>query len=117
MSEKSEVILCPKCGNPMILGRVLGRGTEFAWLLWLESEKKVSKKRGERLESFWNPKGLRAYRCKECGVIICYEKEKIEPTKTSESFLKKCIRCSKEIPIASEECPYCGTEQKNAAKV
>ncbi|MGB9676925.1 MAG: hypothetical protein ACPL0C_07055 [Candidatus Bathyarchaeales archaeon] len=28
------------------------------------------------------------------------------------SFLKKCVKCQKEIPIASEECPYCEAKQK-----
>ncbi|MEM3725764.1 MAG: hypothetical protein QXK98_02750 [Candidatus Bathyarchaeia archaeon] len=27
------------------------------------------------------------------------------------SFFKKCVKCQKEIPIASEECPYCETKQ------
>lgn len=31
-----------------------------------------------------------------------------EPPKT---FLKQCIECGREIPIASEECPYCGAKQ------
>lgn len=33
-----------------------------------------------------------------------------EETK-SRSFLKKCVNCGKDIPIASEECQYCGTKQ------
>jgi hypothetical protein len=32
-------------------------------------------------------------------------------THTPESFLKNCAKCGKEIPIASEECPYCKTKQ------
>jgi rRNA maturation endonuclease Nob1 len=27
------------------------------------------------------------------------------------AFLKKCVKCGREIPIASEECQYCGTKQ------
>jgi len=27
-------------------------------------------------------------------------------------FLKKCVECGEEIPVASEECPYCGAKQK-----
>lgn len=30
---------------------------------------------------------------------------------TPKNFLKQCIKCGKEIPIASEICPYCGTKQ------
>ena len=35
----------------------------------------------------------------------------LNPEKTPKSFLKKCVKCGREIPLASEECPYCG--QKN----
>ena len=31
---------------------------------------------------------------------------------TRRSFLKKCIKCGRDIPIASEQCLYCNTEQK-----
>jgi hypothetical protein len=31
---------------------------------------------------------------------------------TRRSFLKKCVNCGKDIPIASEQCPYCNAEQK-----
>lgn len=31
--------------------------------------------------------------------------------RTPKGFLKKCVRCDKQIPIASEECQYCGTKQ------
>jgi hypothetical protein len=30
---------------------------------------------------------------------------------TPKSFLKKCIQCTREIPIASEECPFCKAKQ------
>ena len=32
-------------------------------------------------------------------------------TDDAKPFLKRCIRCGKEIPMASEECRYCGTKQ------
>ena len=31
--------------------------------------------------------------------------------RTSKAFMKRCVKCDKEIPIASEECQYCGTKQ------
>lgn len=31
---------------------------------------------------------------------------------TPKVFLKKCVECAREIPIASEECPYCKAKQK-----
>ncbi|MGB9778423.1 MAG: hypothetical protein ACPLW8_03370 [Candidatus Bathyarchaeales archaeon] len=35
---------------------------------------------------------------------------------TPKSFLKSCVKCGKEIPIASEQCPFCGQTQNNSAK-
>ena len=32
-------------------------------------------------------------------------------TTRAKAYLKKCVKCDKEIPIASEECQYCGTKQ------
>jgi len=31
---------------------------------------------------------------------------------TRRSFLKECVECGKDIPIASEQCPYCNAEQR-----
>jgi len=31
---------------------------------------------------------------------------------TRRSFLKRCVKCGQDIPIASEQCPYCNAEQK-----
>lgn len=39
-------------------------------------------------------------------------KEKIPPKPiTPKGFLKQCINCGKQIPIASEVCAYCGAKQ------
>jgi len=47
-------------------------------------------------------------KCESCGIaIIDYR----APSYTPKSFLKKCIECGKEIPIASEQCSSCGTKQ------
>jgi len=32
-------------------------------------------------------------------------------TPETRGFLKKCIKCGREIPLASEECPHCGAKQ------
>ncbi|MEM3730464.1 MAG: hypothetical protein QW667_03045 [Candidatus Bathyarchaeia archaeon] len=40
-----------------------------------------------------------------------YEKWAPKQTGMPKSFLKRCVKCNKEIPIASEECPYCGQRQ------
>jgi RNA polymerase subunit RPABC4/transcription elongation factor Spt4 len=108
MSEEEEK--CPKCGKPMVIGW-LGAG---GLLRWVEGKKRSWTKRGERLESFWGPGGLRAYRCKECGIFICYEQGKRpdeEVRETPMGFMKECIQCGKMIPIASDYCPKCGTKQ------
>jgi hypothetical protein len=31
---------------------------------------------------------------------------------TPKAFLKSCVRCGRDIPIASEECKYCGAHQQ-----
>lgn len=38
------------------------------------------------------------------------EKTPLRPI-TPKGFLKQCIKCGKEIPIASEVCAYCGAKQ------
>jgi len=49
-----------------------------------------------------------ALRCENCGIaIIDYR----APMYTPKSFLKECMKCGKEIPVVSEECPYCGAKQ------
>jgi hypothetical protein len=37
-------------------------------------------------------------------------------TLTPKSFLKKCAKCGREIPIASEECEFCGASQPKKSK-
>ncbi len=37
--------------------------------------------------------------------------EYAEEEKTPKGFLKKCVRCGREIPVASEQCSYCGAKQ------
>jgi len=34
-----------------------------------------------------------------------------ETQKTPKRFLKRCVQCGREIPIASEQCPYCMQKQ------
>jgi len=36
---------------------------------------------------------------------------RLPSTSTSKWFLKKCVKCRRDIPIASEECKYCGARQ------
>ena len=34
---------------------------------------------------------------------------------TPKAFLKKCVKCDLEIPLASETCPFCGSKQQQNA--
>lgn len=36
---------------------------------------------------------------------------------TPKSFFKKCVKCNEDIPIASEECPYCTAKQPEYAGI
>lgn len=38
-------------------------------------------------------------------------------SETPVSFLKKCVNCKKQIPIASEQCPHCGVHQSEYVKM
>jgi hypothetical protein len=48
-------------------------------------------------------------------VSLGSEKEAVSPSEpygqTPPSFLKTCVECGKKIPVASEECKYCGASQ------
>lgn len=37
---------------------------------------------------------------------------KVPPPYTPKSYLKRCVECNREIPLASEECPYCNASQE-----
>ena len=51
-----------------------------------------------------------ALKCDRCGIVIVDLKGL--PPYTPKSFLKKCVKCGKEIPLAAEQCDFCGAEQK-----
>ena len=115
MSEEDVEVehKCPECGKSMVIGWIGSTGVGV--VAWIEGKKTSWRKRGERLQSIWSGEFLRAYRCKECGVFVCYERGK-QPDyegarETPKSFLKKCVQCGKVIPIASDYCPKCGTKQ------
>ena len=35
----------------------------------------------------------------------------VRAPETPKSFMKRCVKCGREIPIASEQCPFCGQKQ------
>jgi predicted nucleic-acid-binding Zn-ribbon protein len=94
--SESEVKNCPKCGGDMERGKSLTELTRF----WVDSVHlaKRGDLRGDKIIPFY---------CKSCGYIELYK----TPPHGPPSFLKNCVECGKEIPLASEECPYCGTKQ------
>jgi hypothetical protein len=55
---------------------------------------------------FGMPTNIPALRCEKCKIAILDYAER-----TPKSSLKECVKCGKEIPIASEECQYCGAKQ------
>ena len=65
---------CPTCGKPMKIGKVFGSGALAGGktnIVWVDDTQGWGKR--EHLDSEWNPKGVRALRCKECGIIILHE--------------------------------------------
>ena len=105
MSEKK--VKCYSCGIELQFAQRIPfriKGTPGYWKLifgeWAEL--------GEEMLNF------DIYVCPSCGEVRFSVDEK---TKTSllrltpKAFLKECVKCGREIPIASEECQYCGTKQ------
>jgi DNA-directed RNA polymerase subunit M/transcription elongation factor TFIIS len=108
----SEVKKCPKCGGEMERGYLITDGTQIRWAH--EPHKLIM--RGEVLMDVIPviTMNFKAHRCSDCKLILFnYEHLAPQPpSETPKTFLKKCTRCGKNIPLASEECPYCGAKQK-----
>jgi ribosomal protein L32 len=105
----NEVRKCYSCGSEMHLAHRIPfriKGTEGLWKLvfgeWAEL--------GETLLNF------DVYVCPSCGEVRFSADEQTKRSLLGTAFLKKCVKCGKEIPIASEECQYCGTKQKEGVK-
>lgn len=107
MSEK-EVKKCYSCSVEMQFAQKVPfriKGTRGIWKLMFGEWAEL----GEEMLSF------DVYLCPKCGHIKMFAGEKAKQfllKMTPKAFLKKCVKCSEEIPIASEECPYCEAEQK-----
>jgi RNA polymerase subunit RPABC4/transcription elongation factor Spt4 len=50
--------------------------------------------------------------CPKCGKIELSTVEQTAAILLSRKGFKNCVKCGKRIPLASEECQYCGAEQK-----
>ena len=103
--SESEVEKCPKCGGQMVeASRLVTRAFSLKGVILPGVS--LAKKRdvlGDRIIPFY---------CEDCGYIEFYKSPPARYTEeTPEFFLKKCVECDEEIPVASEECQYCGTKQ------
>jgi predicted nucleic-acid-binding Zn-ribbon protein len=96
----SEVKKCPKCSREMVKAHRLVAHTKLLASVSLAKEGALV---GERIIPFY---------CVNCGYIEFYKEMRDGKDLYEHSFPRKCIKCSKQIPIASEECQYCGAEQK-----
>jgi len=104
----SDVKKCSACGAVMQFAQKLPfriRGTPGMWKLLL----------GEWAELGEEMLSLDVYVCVNCGEVRFFTDEKARQyllKTTPKEFLKKCFNCGKQIPIASEECPYCRARQQ-----
>jgi len=90
-SKLSSIEECPICGGKLVKGHfTIPRGVGVM-----------------RFDTYDNAPALR---CERCGIAIL-DYGVVTRAHTPKSFLKKCVKCSEMIPIASEYCPKCGTKQ------
>ncbi len=98
----TEVKKCPKCSGEMVGAHRLVAHTRLLAGISLAKKGDLV---GDRIIPFY---------CVSCGYIEFYKEMKDGKQLHEHSFLKKCIKCSKQIPIASEECQYCGAKLEGA---
>jgi len=108
----SEPKKCYSCGTEMQFAQRIPfriKGTPGLWKLVI----------GEWGELDEEMLSLDVFVCPKCGLTNLYADEKAKQyllKLTPKAFWKKCIKCGKNIPIASEECQYCGTKQPKYEK-
>jgi len=95
----SEVKKCPKCNGRMVEAHRLVAHTRVLAGVSLA-------KRGDILGDRIIP-----HYCENCGYIEFYKEMKTGEQPQERGFLKSCIQCGRQIPIASERCQHCGAEQ------
>lgn len=54
---------------------------------------------------------VNVYICPKCGKIELKAAEQTRVLLLGRKGLKKCVKCGERIPLASEECQYCGATQ------
>lgn len=57
-------------------------------------------------------RNISALKCEHCHIAIF----DYEETMALGNFMKRCTKCNKEIPLASEECQYCGVKQREGVE-
>jgi hypothetical protein len=108
-SRLNSVKQCPICGGKVEKGYF----TTPRGIYW-ETEKHkagtvILDYMMPRISSLFMLDNAPALRCVSCGIAVLDYRVTGE---TPRSFLKKCIKCGEDIPIASEECPRCGSKQE-----
>ena len=107
-SKLTSINKCPNCGGKLDKGYF----TAPRGIYWGTKKRRLGTMVVDymmpRISSFFILENAPALRCEKCGVAII-DTGKIR--ETPRNFVKKCVKCGKEIPIASEECSYCGTKQ------
>jgi hypothetical protein len=97
-------IKCSRCGETLVdygvhkLGTG-GVGGEWSYVI------------GDIVEIEQETPPVRIRFCSECGKIDLEVTEQTGAILLSRKGLKKCVKSGKRIPLASEECQYCGVEQ------
>jgi hypothetical protein len=101
-SKLASIKKCPICGGELEKGYI----GAHEGVTWNSNKREYLRVMLWRFYSvFLN---IPALRCERCSIIIF---DYAHDLRTPRSFMKKCVKCRKEIPIASEECPYCRAKQ------
>ncbi len=99
---------CPNCGSKLNKGYF----TAPRGMFWDTKKHRLGTMVADyvmpRFSSVFALENSPALKCEKCGVAII---DTGRIGETLRGFLKKCVKCDKDIPIASEECQYCGTKQ------
>ena len=109
-SRLTSVNKCPNCGGKLDKGYF----TAIRGMYWDTEKFGLTRYLIDRMLSGWTRQfeldNAPAKRCERCGIAIL-DYGVVTRAHTPGSFLKKCVHCDELIPIASEECSYCGTKQ------
>lgn len=101
-SKLASIGKCPICGGELERGYVGAR----EGIIWDSSKRRHLDVMLWRFSTFTS--NIPALRCEHCDIAIFdygYD------ARTPRSFFKKCVKCGKGIPLASEKCKYCGAKQ------